>query len=45
MDDYELIKKLGSGSFGTCLLAKRKDNGEAYAIKKISETPITITTL
>merc|ERR1712070_340912 len=36
MENYEIIKKLGQGSFGTCYLAKRKDNMKLYAIKQMS---------
>jgi len=36
MDDWDVIKQLGKGSFGTCLLVKRKDNGQHYAMKQIS---------
>ena len=31
-----MLKKLGAGSFGTCLLVERKDNGQKYALKQIS---------
>ena len=31
-----MVKQLGKGSFGTCLLVKRKDSGQHYAMKQIS---------
>ena len=36
MDEYRVIRQLGSGSFGTCQLVQRKGNDAYYAIKAIS---------
>lgn len=38
MDQYDILKKLGSGSFGTCVLCRRKDTRELWAIKQIDIT-------
>ncbi len=31
--DFEIIKELGAGSFGTVYLVKKKDTGKEYAMK------------
>ena len=33
--DFEIVKELGSGSFGKVLLARRKTDQELYAIKSV----------
>ena len=35
MRDYEILSKLGSGSFGVVYRAKRKDNGEVCVLKEV----------
>jgi serine/threonine protein kinase len=35
-EDYEIIDKLGSGSFGTVFIAKKKSDGKTYAIKRFN---------
>ena len=33
LDDFEIIKVIGRGAFGKVLLVKKKDTGEAFAMK------------
>jgi len=33
--DFNVIKKLGEGSFGTVYLVKRLSDGQLYAMKKV----------
>uniref|UniRef100_A0A8C7EBS3 non-specific serine/threonine protein kinase n=1 Tax=Nothoprocta perdicaria TaxID=30464 RepID=A0A8C7EBS3_NOTPE len=40
MDDYEIIKEIGEGSFGKVFLAKEKVNNEQCVIKEISLTKV-----
>lgn len=35
MNDFEIIKELGKGAFGTVLLVKRKEDNNIYAIKRV----------
>ena len=35
MNDFEIIKELGKGVFGTVLLVKRKEDNNIYAIKRV----------
>lgn len=35
MENYELVKELGSGNFGTTHLMKDKQTGEMVAVKKL----------
>jgi serine/threonine-protein kinase SRK2 len=35
MDQYEVIKKLGSGNFGITYLMKHKQTGEQVAVKQL----------
>jgi len=39
MDDYIIIKKIGSGSYATVYLAQKEQN--LYALKVINKTDIT----
>lgn len=34
-DNYEKIRKIGSGSFGEVFEVRRIDSGEQFAVKKI----------
>ena len=36
-DKYDIIKEIGVGSYGSVVQAKRKDNGEKVAIKRIGQ--------
>lgn len=36
MDNYEILKTLGKGSYGKVMLAKKKGTEEKYAIKKVN---------
>ena len=36
MQKYEIIRELGSGSYGKVFLARSKRNNQQYAIKEIS---------
>ncbi|XP_063189692.1 serine/threonine-protein kinase Nek5 [Chroicocephalus ridibundus] len=42
MDKYEIIKKIGEGSFGTIFLAKGKVDNEQCVIKEISLTKMPV---
>ena len=35
INDFEIIKALGEGSFGAVFKVKRKKNGKEYAMKKV----------
>jgi NIMA (never in mitosis gene a)-related kinase len=35
LKDFELLKELGKGAFGTVCLCKRKEDGNIYAIKRV----------
>lgn len=35
MDQYELVKKLGSGNFGITSLMRHKESGESVAVKQL----------
>ena len=35
LDDFEIIKFLGKGAYGTVMLAKKKVTGDYYAIKMV----------
>lgn len=35
MDKYEVLRKLGSGSFGEVMLIKKKESGHQYALKSV----------
>jgi len=35
MNEFETIKRLGSGSFANVFKVKRKKDGEIYALKKV----------
>ena len=37
IDDFELIKVIGTGSYGKVILSKKKDTGEVYAIKTLKK--------
>lgn len=38
IDDFELLKVIGKGSFGTVMLTKRKSTGEVLAIKMLKKS-------
>lgn len=40
LEDFELLKVLGKGTFGTVMLSKEKSSGEIFAIKVISKEMI-----
>lgn len=40
VDDFELIKVIGKGSFGKVLLVKKKDDGQVYAMKILKKDQI-----
>lgn len=40
MDEYEVIKMIGEGSFGKVFLAKGKDNNQPCVIKEINLTKV-----
>ncbi|NXD09880.1 NEK5 kinase, partial [Nothocercus nigrocapillus] len=42
MDNYEIVKKIGEGSFGKVFLAKGKRNNEPCVIKEISLTEMPV---
>ena len=37
IDDFELLKVVGKGSFGKVLLVRKKDSGEVFAMKMLSK--------
>ncbi len=37
IDEFELIKVIGTGSYGKVILSKKKDSGEVYAIKTLNK--------
>lgn len=37
IDDFELIKVIGTGSYGKVILSKKKDTEEVYAIKTLNK--------
>lgn len=37
LNDYEIIEKLGSGSYGDVMLAKQKESGLLVAIKTLEK--------
>jgi serine/threonine-protein kinase SRK2 len=39
MDQYEYVKKLGSGNFGVINLMRRKETGELVAVKQLPRGP------
>ncbi|CAM6001462.1 unnamed protein product [Sphagnum balticum] len=39
--DFEIIKDLGSGSFGKVRLVKKKDSGTLFALKSVSLTKLS----
>jgi NIMA (never in mitosis gene a)-related kinase len=42
INDFEQVKEIGSGSFGTVLLVKRKTDGEIYAMKRVKVSKMSI---
>ena len=36
LSDFQILKELGSGSFGTVKLVRKKDNDQQFAMKTIS---------
>eukprot|EP00736_Rhodelphis_marinus_P004792 Rmarinus@m.29730 len=40
MDDFELIRVLGKGSYGKVMLVKKKDSGKLYAMKVLKKAAI-----
>lgn len=41
LTDFETIKELGSGSFGSVKLVKKIDDGQTYAMKTVSLSKLT----
>ena len=37
IDDFELIKVIGTGSYGKVVLSKKKDTQQVYAIKTLKK--------
>jgi hypothetical protein len=37
MDRYDVFRQLGDGTYGSVLLAKSRDKGETFAIKKMKK--------
>ena len=37
IDDFQLLKVVGRGSFGKVYMAKKKDNGRIYAVKTLKK--------
>lgn len=37
IDDFQLLKVVGRGSFGKVFMAKKKDNGRIYAVKTLKK--------
>ena len=37
IDDFQLLKVVGRGSFGKVYMAKKKDNGRVYAVKTLKK--------
>lgn len=37
VDDFELIKVIGTGSYGKVFLSKKKDTQEVYAVKTLNK--------
>ena len=40
LDDFELLKVIGKGSYGKVTLVKKTDNGKLYAMKSLSKTNV-----
>jgi serum/glucocorticoid-regulated kinase 2 len=40
LDDFDLIKVLGRGTFGKVMMVQKKDNGVYYALKSIRKEKI-----
>merc|ERR1719409_2021283 len=40
LDDFDLLKVLGKGSFGKVMLAKKKDSGKIYAMKTLRKAAL-----
>ena len=37
LKDYEIIKEIGEGAYGTVMLGRKVSNDKFYAIKKVSK--------
>ena len=37
IEDFQLLKVVGRGSFGKVYMAKKKDNGAIYAVKTLKK--------
>jgi serum/glucocorticoid-regulated kinase 2 len=37
IDDFELLKVIGTGSYGKVILSKKRDTGMVYAIKTLKK--------
>ena len=42
LNDFEQVKEIGSGSFGTVLMVKRKTDGQVYAMKRVKVAKMSI---
>lgn len=38
VSDFDILRRLGDGSFSTVVLARHRANGEQYAVKIINKT-------
>lgn len=41
ISDFDILKRLGEGSFGTVYMVKRKSDGKIYAMKKVKMTSLS----
>ena len=42
INDFEVLEKLGSGTFSEVFRVKRKEDGKVYALKKVSLEPLSV---
>ena len=42
IQEFEIIKKLGSGTFSEVFKVKRKTDSKIYALKKVSLEPLSV---
>lgn len=41
LSDFETVKELGAGSFGTVKLVRKRDDGQVWAMKTVSLSRLT----